>query len=112
MQRGGAFSVEETLDIIHKANGLAIIAHPHLIDNSKVLIDLLSMDFDGIEGYYARFPPQAHERWVKIGKRKGWIITGGSDYHGDIKPHLPLGSSWVGEETFSVLRKHFENNNV
>jgi 3',5'-nucleoside bisphosphate phosphatase len=107
---GQTFSVEETLDIIHKANGLAIIAHPHLIDNSKVLIDLLGMDFDGLEGYYARFNPQSNERWLKIAKRKNWIITGGSDYHGDIKPNLPLGSSWVGEETFAVLHKHFEEN--
>lgn len=107
---GCAFSVEETLDIIHQAKGLAVIAHPHLIENTMILRDLLEMSFDGIEGYYARFPPQAHERWIKIGKKKGWIITGGSDFHGSIKPNLALGSSWVGEETFSILLEHFNKN--
>jgi len=103
-------SVEETIDIIHQANGLAVIAHPHLIGNRKVLNDLLKMNFDGIEGYYARFPTSANEPWLKIGAKKGWIITGGSDFHGTIKPQQPLGSSWVCQETFTLLQQHFLNN--
>jgi predicted metal-dependent phosphoesterase TrpH len=105
---GAAFSVEETLDVIHQANGLAIIAHPHLIEKVGIVKDLLEMPFDGIEGYYARFPASAHERWLKIGARKGWLITGGSDFHGSIKPNLPLGSSWVNGETFAILQRHFQ----
>ncbi len=107
---GEPFSVEETLDIIHQAKGLAVIAHPHLIEKVGIIKDLISMNFDGIEGYYARFPRQAQERWIKIGARKGWIITGGSDFHGEIKPTLPLGSSWVSEETFHILQQHFQRN--
>lgn len=107
---GDSFTVEETLEIIHAANGLAVIAHPHLIDEDKILRELLLMNFDGIEGYYAKFPRTAQERWVQIGSKKGWIVTGGSDFHGEIKPHLPLGSSWVNEETFLILQKHFLNN--
>lgn len=107
---GAAFSVEETLEIIHQAKGLAIIAHPHLIDNVAILRDLLDMNFDGIEGYYARFPASEHERWLKIGAHKGWLITGGSDFHGTIKPNLPLGCSWVNEETFAILQQHFQRN--
>lgn len=107
---GDTFSVEHTLDIIHQVKGLAVIAHPHLIEDTKILKDLLEMPFDGIEGYYGRFPRQAHERWLKIGSHKGWIITGGSDFHGDIKPNLPLGSSWVNEETFTILNQHFQHN--
>ncbi|MFI0434957.1 MAG: PHP domain-containing protein [Parachlamydiaceae bacterium] len=104
------FSVEETLCLIHQAKGLAVIAHPHLIEQVGIIKDLLDMPFDGIEGYYGRFPPSAHERWLKIGARKGWLITGGSDFHGSIKPNLGLGSSWVGEETFTILDNHFQEN--
>lgn len=104
-----AFTVEETIELIHRANGLAIIAHPHLIENHAVCRDLLEMNFDGIEGYYARFQMTDHERWLKIGARKGWIITGGSDFHGSIKPNLSLGSSYVNEETFALLKQHYQN---
>lgn len=109
---GGTFSVEETLNVIHRAKGLAIIAHPHLIQETKLIKELLEMSFDGIEGYYGRFPRTQHERWIKIGQKRGWIITGGSDFHGEIKPNLPLGSSWVNEETFSVLYSHFKLNQI
>jgi predicted metal-dependent phosphoesterase TrpH len=107
---GHYFSVEDTIELIHQAKGLAVIAHPHLIDDSQILQDLIHMNFDGIEGYYGRFPSTDHERWIKIGQRRGWLITGGSDFHGDIKPNLPLGASWINEETFRILQKHFQKN--
>lgn len=107
---GHYFQVEETIDLIHQAQGFAVIAHPHLIDDSSILLDLLNMHFDGIEGYYGRFQPADQERWVKIGKRRGWLITGGSDFHGDMKPHISLGSSWVNEETFQILEDRFKHN--
>lgn len=109
---GGYFSVQETIDLIHKAQGLAIIAHPHLINDQTLIRDLLKMNFDGLEGYYARFPKVQQEKWVEIGRKKGWIITGGSDYHGEIKPMSALGTSWVCEETFQILYDHFKKSSV
>lgn len=109
--RGNLFSVQETIDTIHEANGFAIIAHPHLIKESNVLHDILEMNFDGLEGYYARFNPSQNERWISIANKKGWLITGGSDFHGDIKPAISLGCAWAPEETFRVLRDRFEENN-
>ncbi|MCE2982591.1 MAG: PHP domain-containing protein [Parachlamydia sp.] len=107
---GNPFSVEETLEVIHKAGGFAIIAHPHLIDRTKVVKSLLEMNFDGIEAYYARFPFKMQEKWVKIGQYRQWIITGGSDFHGLIKPHLDLGTSWVNEDTFMLLYNRYLKN--
>lgn len=106
---GTAFSVEETIQTIHEANGLAVIAHPHLIDNSDVLQKLLEMDFNGIECYYGNFAEDQNSRWLKIAKKKGWLATGGSDFHGDVKPAIPLGRSWVGEETFRILQEHYKS---
>lgn len=98
-------SVEESIAVIHEAGGLAIIAHPHLIKNSHVLQALLQMPFDGIECYYARFPTKKNAMFLKIAKKKGWKITGGSDFHGSVKPKNPLGSSWVSRQLFEALHK-------
>jgi hypothetical protein len=102
-EAGTTFSVEETLEIIHRSAGLAVIAHPHLIPNQNILRDLLMMDFDGLECYYAKFPEADHKRWVKMAQRKGLLITGGSDFHGSIKPNNPLGCSFVDEIAFKKL---------
>lgn len=103
-------STAETLRIIREANGLAIIAHPHLIRNQKVLLELLKLPFDGIESYYARFTPVQEKRWVKIGEHRGWLITGGSDFHGKTKPDIPLGCSWVGAALFEKLQDRYREN--
>lgn len=110
--RGETFTVEETIAVIHQAHGVAIIAHPHLIKDSKTVIKLLSMNFDGLEGYYAMFVPSQQERWLKIAKNKNWLITGGSDFHGAIKPTIPLVCSWVGEDTFRFLQDLYNKNNA
>lgn len=101
--QGASFSVEETLNVIHKANGIAIIAHPHLQKSNRIIKKLLEMNFDGMESYYGNFPPQRHQKWIKIATNKNWLITGGSDFHGSIKPHIPLGCSWINEERFQIL---------
>jgi len=101
---GSTFSAEETIEVIHQAKGLAVIAHPHLIEKVGIVRDLLDMPFDGIEGYYARFPASAHARWIKIGAHKGWIITGGSDFHGSVKPDIKLGTIKIPFELVEKLR--------
>ena len=106
---GEQFSVEETLEVIHNAGGLAVIAHPDKIKSQKVVREILSMKFDGIEGYYSMMRPQREKKWIDIGRQKGWLITGGSDFHGDVKPHIPLGCSWVDEEAFQVLKIQYSN---
>lgn len=104
---GALFSPEETIDVIHGAQGKAVIAHPHLIKSRPTVNRLLQLDFDGIECYYARFPPDQERPWLKLAEKRALLVTGGSDFHGSAKPHLPLGCSWAPEDTFLRLMEHF-----
>lgn len=108
--QGDTFTVDETIDTIHKAKGVAIIAHPHLIKNTGLLNELLKKDFDGMECYYGIFPAKAHERWLKIAQHRNWLITGGSDFHGTAKPNLKLGCSWIGAEPFQAILNRIAKN--
>lgn len=99
---GQPVSTEETISIIHEAHGLAVIAHPHLLKRSDTIDFLVKLPFDGIECYYAKLGQE--RRWLELAKNKGWLVTGGSDFHGSVKPDITLGSSWVGEETFRRLQ--------
>lgn len=103
-------SVEETIEAIHAANSFAVIAHPHIIRDQGLVKAILGMNFDGIEGYYAKMGPNREQRWIALGNNKNWLITGGSDFHGDCKPINKLGSSWVAEETFKKLKDRFDQN--
>jgi predicted metal-dependent phosphoesterase TrpH len=44
--QGESYSVEETIQAIHRAKGAAVIAHPHLIESKTTLRALLDMNFD------------------------------------------------------------------
>jgi len=100
---GETISCEETIDTIHKADGKALIAHPHLIKNSKLFRDLLTLPFDGLEAYYAKFPASEVERFLKIANEKNFLVSGGSDFHGMNKSYNELGSSFVFEEVFHKI---------
>jgi predicted metal-dependent phosphoesterase TrpH len=102
-----SISVEETLTTIHEAGGLAVLAHPHLIQDEWALQELLAMPLDGIEAYYAKFAADRSQRWLEVAARKNWLITGGSDFHGDAKPQIPLGASWVDEAAFQELWQRY-----
>lgn len=106
---GPRFCVEETLEVIKKGGGLSVIAHPHLIHNHKVEEALVNLPFDGIEVYYARFSQSQNGKWLQVAEKKNLLVTGGSDFHGIAKPHIHLGASTAPEQTFSILKKHYEN---
>lgn len=97
-------TVQETIDTIHKGGGIAILAHPHLINRTRILREVLKMNFDGLEAYYGRFAKPLADKWIAIAKEKNWLVTGCSDFHGSIKPDFQLGCSWVDETLFRKLQ--------
>lgn len=102
--QGETFSVQETLDVIHADGGKAFIAHPHLLPKRKIWLGrLLELPFDGMECYYARFPLDQEKKWLEMANKKGLLISGGSDYHGEFNPQSLMGSSWIDEATFRAL---------
>ncbi len=100
---GIKYSPREVIEEIHKANGKAVLAHPHFLKKGSFLRKLLSLPFDGIECYYSLLVKALEIPWLKLAQERGFIATGGSDYHGQFKPNVPLGCSWVGEHTFDLL---------
>ena len=100
---GEKFSAKEVIQMIHQAGAKAVLAHPHFLQDPSLVETLCQLPFDGIEAYYAHKSTKEEAFWIELGKRKGWILTGGSDYHGKNKPYVHMGSSWVSKETFEQL---------
>lgn len=100
---GIKFTPLEVIDQIHGAGGKAILAHPHFITQGTLRRTLLKLPLDGLEGYYGNLHPFQEKPWVDLAKERGWIVTGGSDYHGSVRPGINLGCSWVGLDIFNVL---------
>ena len=102
---GIKYTPKDVIEIIHVARGKAVLAHPHFIKNGSHLRYLLGLPFDGLECHYGTLHKAQERPWIAKAKAKGLIATGGSDYHGKFKPHIPLGCSWVEEAVFNSLSK-------
>lgn len=69
---------------------------PHIFeykDNSKKILDFIldNYSIDGIECYYTTFNKEQSDFLLNLCKKKNFLISGGSDYHGMAKPNVDLG---------------------
>ena len=70
------------IDIIHKAGGLAVMAHPKLVSSDEYVVEMLSYDFDGMEVYHTKHNDDDVKRYKALATKHNLFITGGSDFHG------------------------------
>jgi predicted metal-dependent phosphoesterase TrpH len=103
-------SVKETIAFIRSLKGVPVLAHPHLITHLSLLRSLYNLPFEGIETRYAKISAEKEKAFVEVAKEKRWIETGGSDFHGEAKPQIPLGSSWTSQKTFTFLLDRYHGN--
>ena len=90
------FSPEECIDLIHEANGVAVLAHPNTlrlpVEKWGPLFErLVKSGLDGIEVYYSTHTPEETARYERLAAEWNLVKTGGSDFHGQIKPNIDLG---------------------
>lgn len=91
---------EEGIKLLRSYNAIIVLAHPVLLKKLNVL-DVLHLDFDGIEGIYGLNTPEDTKNFLKIVDQKNIITSCGSDshgYEGDDKKHGILGSMSIEEE--------------
>ena len=87
----------ECAALIHRAGGLCFVAHPGLLKLSSHetmearLRAYIAAGVDGIEAYYSQHSPASEAQFLRLAKKYGWPVCGGSDFHGAAKPHVKLG---------------------
>mgnify|MGYP001851242154 FL=1 len=85
----------EAVKTIKAAGGLAVLAHPLVFVNKGVLDDLICglkpFGLDGIEANYPTHTPEITARLYETARKYRLIATGGTDYHGTIRP-VEMGS--------------------
>jgi predicted metal-dependent phosphoesterase TrpH len=75
-------SAPETIQLIHRAGGVAVLAHPGLNRSDEVIPGLVEAGLDGLECYHTKHPPATVEYYVAMAEGHRLLITGGSDCHG------------------------------
>jgi 3',5'-nucleoside bisphosphate phosphatase len=93
----------ESVDRIRKAGGIASLAHPVRVngDVPALLPGLCAAGLNAIEAYHSDHGPADVALYLELARKYGLLVTGGSDFHGAVKPRVRLG---VGEGDLCVPR--------
>jgi predicted metal-dependent phosphoesterase TrpH len=94
-------TLEEGIRRIKESGGLASLAHPIRLPQRGAELEqlverLLAHGLEGIEVFHSEHAPADCTAFAGIARRFGLIPTGGSDYHGENKPGVLLGSGKDG----------------
>lgn len=101
----------EAVVLIHQAGGIAVQAHPEEIGDKALALKLLgALAYDGLEVHH----PSAKEKgvedfWLQVAKDHNFLITGGSDYHGNAGRFPKKLADWrVPVENVQVFLRKFD----
>jgi predicted metal-dependent phosphoesterase TrpH len=107
-------SAAEAIALTRQSGGVAVLAHPHTVaaaadDYAAALAAFHDLGGAGIECYYSDYPADLQAHLAAVTRRLGMFPTGGSDYHGRLRPGLALGTGRgdlaVPDEAAAELRR-------
>ncbi len=83
--------------LIQQADGIPILAHPVLYHMKKAQLEqliqeLIPYGLKGMEVYYSTYDRGQTKDMKILADEYDLVATGGSDYHGDNKPYIHLGT--------------------
>ncbi|WP_035042009.1 PHP domain-containing protein [Desulfovibrio sp. X2] len=111
LKRGGkahvpktALSDEEAVELLKSEGATVILAHPGIYNLSIGEIEplvkrLKGHGLDGIEARYTEHAANKTREYLCLAERLDLVVSGGSDFHGSIKPGIRIG---VGKGNLTV----------
>ena len=91
-------SVEEGIETIRAAGGVAVLAHPHSLrmngkNLDRTIAKLKEIGLEGLECLYGAYDPDHSKVYKRLAEKYDLVMTGGSDYHGEnVKSNVKIGS--------------------
>lgn len=89
-------SAFDAIRFIKSIGAVAVLAHPFLsMDEAQLrafLPEAVACGLDGMEVYYSKYDAATTALAMNIAQEHGILPSGGSDYHGDNKPDIAIGT--------------------
>ena len=90
-------SIERSIEIIREAGGVPVLAHPfqYQLDDAglrELIEHCMESGLQGMECRYSGYSVEQSKYLGRLAEEYGLIKTGGSDFHGDNKKHISIGT--------------------
>lgn len=107
---------KEAINVINLAHGVSVLAHPKSLELDKkefliLLKELIKCGLGGIEVYHSSHTNEEMEFYKQVSLEYNLFMTVGSDYHGNNKKDVKIGSGVDNNLNISVLELKRLNNN-
>ena len=99
------FSPKEAIEVILRAKGVPVLAHPCTIRNDSLIQEFVKYGMRGIEVFHTDHPLSVSKKYEKIARKFGLLVTGGSDCHGLGKGRVLLGGVKVPYSIVETLKE-------
>jgi predicted metal-dependent phosphoesterase TrpH len=100
------FNAKSAIEVIMKAGGVPVVAHPKLIGDDTQLDNLVHYGLKGIEVYYPAHSESERMKYNDYATRNDLLVTGGTDWHGDFTEwNVNLGDFGIDEGKVSLLEQ-------
>lgn len=98
------------LELVKRNGGIPVLAHPGLNFKGKeeLVSEMLTLGAEGMEVFNNYHDLAQMDYFASLSKARGTLMTGGSDYHGKIKPLIDLGAYPVIETYREALNEHIQ----
>ena len=101
---GFRLSVPAAIKLIHAAGGVAVLAHPYMLHNDALIAEFVGYGLEGIEVHYPEHSQAMVNFYLDLAKKLNLLVTGGTDFHGNVKPEIKLGMIKIPLELVEKLR--------
>ncbi|WP_457570809.1 PHP domain-containing protein [Desulfovulcanus sp.] len=87
---------EKAISLLKTEQATVFLAHPFSLnlevsDLKEKLVQLKKLGLDGVEVFYSEHTPEQTAAYLDLCRELDLLVSGGSDFHGDNKPHIALG---------------------
>jgi predicted metal-dependent phosphoesterase TrpH len=92
----------EAIKLIKDVGGIPVLAHPYTLSNDELILQFIGFGLMGLEAYYPEHTQAMINFYLGLAQKHNLLVTGGSDYHGDVKPEVKIGSAKI---PYSLVEK-------
>jgi len=95
----------EVFDLIKQAGGIPVLAHPGVTKVDERIPEFISDGVLGIEAYHTEHSSALQQSYIKMARKNGLAVTGGSDFHNSSHNKSEIGTPRVPYSAVKSLKE-------
>lgn len=95
----------EVFDLIKQAGGIPVLAHPGVTKVDERIPEFIRDGVLGIEAYHTEHSSALQQSYIKMARKNGLAVTGGSDFHNSSHNKSEIGTPRVPYSAVKSLKE-------